>query len=138
MIDGRHWNLLAYAIVVHDWYGTPGRHILTLYAQTFVSDTPLLHPHLIPRFFFSYIGLDIFIACALDPRLPSGYAVGLPYTFRAFIAAKHGHLVKRNSFLFHYCIFVGRVLYVAFVAGCHGLSLQLNAESAEQTGSINY
>jgi len=87
-------------------------------------DTPLFHPHLIPCFFFPYVGLDILVAGAIDPRLSSGCAVGLTYTLFDLLVAKHSHLVKRNSLLIQRSIFVGRlfqILSVVFVVGSHDL-----------------
>jgi len=122
LINKRYRGLLPIAIGIHDRHGTSRDRILSLHTQAFVTDTTLFHPHLIPRFFFPYVGLDIFIASTLYPRLPSGCAVGLTYTFRTFIAAEHGHLVKRNRFLIQRGIFVGRLflaLSVVFVVGSH-------------------
>ena len=85
-------------------------------------DTTLFHPHLIPCFFFPYVGLDIFVAGAIDPRLSSGCTVGLTYTLFDLLVAKHSHLVKRNGLLLQRSIFAGKrflILSVVFVVGSH-------------------
>ncbi|MDD5300386.1 MAG: hypothetical protein PHD65_07825 [Gallionella sp.] len=114
--------MLPIAVGIYSWYGTPGRNILALHTQTFVTNSTLIHLGLIPCFIFLYVGLDIFIAGTFDPHLPSGYAVSLTYTLFGFLVAKHRHLIKRNSLLVRRSIFGGRlflILSVVFVVGSH-------------------